>query len=903
LSAAPADVTVECDLVPEAVVLTVTDNCDTPVVVYAEESTQDDNENNVKHYNYTITRTWRATDVAGNFTESVQLITVQDVTAPSITNVADVTVNCEDNTTSAFRGVAEGDDNCSPFEITQSDVSTQDDNENAEAHYNYTITRTWRATDIAGNFTESVQLITVQDVTAPSITDVADVTLNCENDNSSVNTGVAEGEDNCSPFEITQSDTSTQDDNENKKAHYNYTITRTWRATDVAGNFTESVQVITVQDVTNPTITDVADVTVDCGASLLPSNTGGMATATDNCTTMFLISISYIDSAIPTVCGGSFIRTWTAEDASGNTSSSEQIITINAAALPRMTTPDAVTISVACGADPVPSTLPFTNGLSDGCLLSGTSFSSTFALVKNTCGGIYIETWTAEDICGRPLKSVSRTVTILQDMASLESTIYFASEAAMPEQARLDLLNLYIHLSNIPVTNLTHAAAFGGGETLTPGVYSTAAAGSLGGELILDGENKENSLFIIKYNGAFSVVAASKVRLINGQKASNVFWVAEGAISVGASSIIKGTLLAHAGAVSLGATCDLEGRMFSTAGATVVGAGAKLELPNDPTGLPIICVNNSDSGDALLGSVAKFAVFTGAGAISNIGASGIIGDIGSNAGAISGFEGSKSLLVSNIHKINDVTIKAKADLKKAYLQLTSIEVTSIPAGVLTGVTLTPGVHAIAAAGTLTGTVTLDGEGDADALFVIKFGGAFSTAAQSRVRLINGARYGNVFWVAEGAISLGASSFMKGTLISNAAVTMGARANLEGRMLTNSGAISLNIAVVYIGYLKCVESSNKTVESPIELDATTLMAYPNPFSFNTTIRFTIPYLETNATLVMYDLKGSLIKRLYSGKANANQQYEIQFNGQNIPAGVYFFRLTTSKETKNFKVVAK
>ena len=55
--------------------------------------------------------------------------------------------------------------------------------------------------------------------------------------------------------------------------------------------------------------------------------------------------------------------------------------------------------------------------------------------------------------------------------------------------------------------------------------------------------------------------------------------------------------------------------------------------------------------------------------------------------------------------------------------------------------------------------------------------------------------------------------------------------------------------------------------------------------------------------MYDLKGSLIKRLYTGKTSANQQYEIQFKGQNIPAGVYFFRLTTSKETKNFKVVAK
>jgi surface protein len=774
--------------------------------------------------------------------------------------------------------------------------------------YTFTVTATDTATDTA---TTSEFSVTVNDITAPVLSAApADLTVECDSVPDAVVLTVTDNGD--TPV-VVYAEESTQNADQNNAAHYNYIITRTWTSTDVSENSTESTQIVTVQDVTKPTITDVVDVTLNCGDSLLPIATGGMATATANCTATALISISYEDSIILDVCGGSFTRTWTAEDASGNTSSSEQIITINAAALPTMITPKAVTISVACGAEPVPSTLPFTNGLSDGCLLSGTSFNSTFALVENTCGGVYIETWTANDECGRSLQEVSRKVTILQDMGSIESTIYFPSEAAMAEQDRLDLLNLYIHLSNIPVTDATHAAVFGNGETLSPGVYSIAAAGSLGGKLTLDGDNKENSLFILKYNGAFSAAAASKVILINGQKASNVFWIAEGAITVGASSSIKGTLLAHAGAVSLGAGCDLEGRLFSTAGATVIGAGGELALPTDPTGLPIICVNNSPNGDALLGSVAKFAFFTGAGAISNIGASGIIGDIGSNAGAIAGFEGSRSLLVSNIHNADTVTEKAKTDLKNAYLKLTTMDVNSVPTGVLGGVTLAPGVHAIAAAGTLTGTVTLDGQDQDNPTFVIKFGGAFSTAAQSRVRLINGARYGNVFWVAEGAISLGASSFMKGTLISRVAVTMGARGNLEGRMLSTGGAIGFDTAVAYISYLKCVEStpalsakkapSEEVVKTKVLFESTELLAYPNPFSESTTVSFTIPYEAANATVVLYDLRGALIQELYNGKLNANQKNEVQFNRGNLSQGVYSFRLTTSKEAKSFKVIMK
>jgi hypothetical protein len=630
-------------------------------------------------------------------------------------------------------------------------------------------------------------------------------------------------------------------------------------------------------------------------------------------------------------------------------------------ALPTMTVPEGATISVACGGGPVGSILPFTNGLSGDSLIEGNSNPSTFSPVdSDACGGgSYIETWTAVDSSGRELDPVSRKVTVVQDMGALESFVFFSSDGAvgntgasqvkgdigtskgaitgfgspsefngskasanpLATQAKKDLMNLYIHLANIPVTSLTHAPVFGNGETLSAGVYSIAAAGSLVGNLTLDAEENPSSLFILKYNGAFSVGAASKVILINGAKASNVFWIAEGAISVGAASTIKGNLLAHTGAVSMGAGCDLEGRMFSTTGAVTLDSG-NAYLPSGPSDIPIICVNSAGFSQEILGSVANFTLFTSAGAVSNVGASGIIGDVGSNAGAITGFETSANALINNVYNADQVTAQAKMDLERAYQMLSALKATKEGTPTLTtGIVLLPGFYSTIGAGTLTGTVTLDAQGDDNALFVIRFGGAFSTEAQSRVNLINGARYSNVFWVAEGAISLGASSFMKGNLIShNAAVSMGARGNLEGRMLSTGGAIGFNTAVAYTSYLKCVTSGevqvkntkkivstkstiSKVLDGGIELETTELIAYPNPFTSSAIASFALPYDEANATLILYDLRGAVIQVLYNGNVNVNQKYEIPFNSQNLTKGIYFFRLSTSNEVKNLKVIMK
>ncbi|MEO6539568.1 MAG: ice-binding family protein [Ferruginibacter sp.] len=381
---------------------------------------------------------------------------------------------------------------------------------------------------------------------------------------------------------------------------------------------------------------------------------------------------------------------------------------------------------------------------------------------------------------------------------TLNGTIYNAQ--AITQQAKLDLLNIYIHLNDLAITDPAHAAAFGGGETITTGVYSIPGAGSVGGTLTLDGQGNSNAIFIIKFEGAMTVGAGTTVILLNEARSCNVFWIAEGAISMGASVIMKGTLIAHPGAVSMGPGGDLEGRMISTSGAITFGPGVAGK-PGCLSSVPITCITTCIN--TTLGTAANFALFTSAGAVANTGISGIIGDIGSDFGAVSGWEA--SVVIGSTHNADGTTAQAKIDLQAAYDQLfnTAATNTTHTPAFGSGETLTPGVYSVAAAGSLAGDITLNGGGNINAVFIFKFGAAFSVGARSKIILTNGARRCNIFWIADGAISIAAFSIMKGNFIANnGAIDMGANGFLEGRLFSTTGAVGFNTGTAYISYSLC-----------------------------------------------------------------------------------------------------
>jgi len=192
------------------------------------------------------------------------------------------------------------------------------------------------------------------------------------------------------------------------------------------------------------------------------------------------------------------------------------------------------------------------------------------------------------------------------------------------DQLKIDLQTAYNTLTGMTKTiNPDIAASIVDGQTVFPGVYSISGAASVAGTLHLDAQGDPTKLFVFRIGGAFACGAATIMVLDGGAQANNVFWIAEGASSVGAGSTFKGTLIVNAGAVAFGASSTLEGRCFTLGGAITFGPATA----NIPIGTPPIN----------LGTLPSLVLFSGLGAITNAGTSIINGDIGTDSGVISGF--------------------------------------------------------------------------------------------------------------------------------------------------------------------------------------------------------------------------------------------------------------------------
>jgi hypothetical protein len=196
-----------------------------------------------------------------------------------------------------------------------------------------------------------------------------------------------------------------------------------------------------------------------------------------------------------------------------------------------------------------------------------------------------------------------------------------------------------------------------------------------------------------------------------------------------------------------------------------------------------------------LGTAANFVLFTTVGAVGSTGISQVTGNVGTGIGAVTGF----TVFNGAIYNADAVTTQASVDLLIAYTQLHNEVATYFPGPVMgNGQVLDSGVYFLPAASSLNAGLTLDAQGDSNALFIFKIGGAFSTSASSEVFLINGALASNVFWVVEGAVPMAAGTIMRGTIIANnGAISLGAGGMLEGRALSTTGAVSIYGSLVYI----------------------------------------------------------------------------------------------------------
>jgi len=458
-------------------------------------------------------------------------------------------------------------------------------------------------------------------------------------------------------------------------------------------------------------------------------------------------------------------------------------------------------------------------------------------------------------------------------------------------QAAADLLIAYNQL-NVAIPNFFPSNLLGNGDTLDPGVYSITSGTTLDGILYLDAHNNASAVFIFQIGAAFSTSALSKVKLINGAMACNVYWKVEGLVDMATGTVMRGTVIANNFAIILNTSDTLEGRALTTAGAvTVHGVFAYT---------PVGCGSPILTGPVApdLGSAACYGIFSSVGAVTNTGVTHITGDVGSNTFSPTGFDPLN--VTGEVHLIPDgSTAQCAADLLSAYTYLNNlpndIEL-KYPAQFGNDLVLTPHTYIMNAAAGFTDTLYLNAQGYGDGVFVIKIEGALTTSTYSKVKLINGAQAKNVYWVVEGAVSINNYSVFCGTLISNngslGAINTGVV--LNGRALTTAGALT-TAAITTVAPLIPNNCLTTGVQS---YDAASLKLsvsiYPNPSSGMTS--FVVKGMNGYTQLVIYTLDD---KKVYS--ANITGKTEAEFDLSALPKGMYMVNVVDEKNNHISKLI--
>jgi len=85
------------------------------------------------------------------------------------------------------------------------------------------------------------------------------------------------------------------------------------------------------------------------------------------------------------------------------------------------------------------------------------------------------------------------------------------------------------------------------------------------------------------------------------------------------------------------------------------------------------------------------------------------------------------------------------------------------------------------------------------------------------------------------------------------------------------------------------------------DEATIQAYPNPFSTKATIEFSFTYPLNDVVVEVFDQNGGKVSTLFKGNVDAGKIYKLEFDGDKLIDGIYFYRITTPDRTYNEKLI--
>jgi hypothetical protein len=198
-----------------------------------------------------------------------------------------------------------------------------------------------------------------------------------------------------------------------------------------------------------------------------------------------------------------------------------------------------------------------------------------------------------------------------------------------------------------------------------------------------------------------------------------------------------------------------------------------------------------------LGSAANFVVLAGS-TVTNTGPTIISGgNLGLSPGsAVTGFPPGTLVAPAVMHITDPTAAQAQLDLTTAYDYAAGLPGGAVLPGDMSGLTFTPGLYKTSSTVMLSvGNVTLDAQGNANAVFIFQVGSTLTTLGSTHVILAGGAQAKNIFWQVSSSATLGTNSIFMGTILSLQSVTLDTGAALTGRALARNGAVTLDTNAV------------------------------------------------------------------------------------------------------------
>ncbi|MFD6183589.1 ice-binding family protein [Streptomyces goshikiensis] len=258
-----------------------------------------------------------------------------------------------------------------------------------------------------------------------------------------------------------------------------------------------------------------------------------------------------------------------------------------------------------------------------------------------------------------------------------------------------------------------------------------------------------------------------------------------GPVDGGNLVVITGTAFSYTTSVTFDGTPALSFRVASDTEIDAVLPAGEL----GPADVSVTTLGGTTTAADAYTYLGLFAVLGGA-SVTNTGPSTVTGDLGVSPGvSITGFPPGQ--VNGSIHNSDAAAVAAHANLITTYTDAVGQIPDASITGDIGGQTLPPGVYNAASSIGLTGTLTLDAQGDRNADWIFQIGSTLTTATASHVLLINGATARNVIWMIGSSATLGTDTDFAGRVLAQTSITVNAGVTVNGQVLAIDGAVTLD----------------------------------------------------------------------------------------------------------------